>query len=914
MSPLRLIACALLAALAGSAAAQSHPADPLDLLLTQLSADDYQTRDDATRKIFRLGEAVEPVLRARLRAEADPEAIRRLRYILENIVPPKLAVLVVRADAETGLRAGDLITHVNGRRVRRQSEFRERLSNPSGSPAAVMLRVLGPEGPRELGPVDLSQFDDLRNFSAPRGERIAEALRLFGDGMAERAYDVLQTDLHEIPEDELSSVTIARIAHAAGDLPTALMRMAGSEVAVRSDLSADRSEWAAPSRLDLAAPGKAPFQLEWQLFTEGGPRLWQTPTEPDLRVQRVLVPAGRFADAGVRAAEIWWTKYRDELGHNDETNRIAGNQLAVCGWMFAELGLTSECCRIIEPRSAILRNSPRSVRKWVRVETDAWLPFLAGEEPAALDSFYADAFDVLRRPTDDASSFLLIQNPFIAARLAFFLYRFPDDPRVEEVLSVIDAHAHPLLAEYIYWMLLSLYDGNADVVRTSLHRLLPALPDAAARNHARAAVLLEYVTERPDLDVIAAARQRIFNTPPGPERDRALAVADAVSDVLRRRYDQAAATLAPLADAHELTPLRETVRFLSDPPASAANHAALADARIALPIGSDDNVWVILSANRRLHVFDAQAGTLAPLAAPSATWFPNPLTWPWFGRHAASGRTWIYDRRRVVELTPDPPAPLRLNIDTLAIPAFHAHLSSAFDRLAEAVADVPVSRNEDGEFLREELRANQEFFADPDLPEIGLIESLSPDGRYVHVVIRGGPHLILDTQSGRAWPSAWFQQELALAAPPTFFARRMAPDPDSGGERILLYSDAGLLRFEPAAESVIRYDLPGKDPHPPVIPESLPYERRDPRFAYCARLPEDGGAVYRLWVDDDAIEPLSIVNVSLPPEFYRVMTRSSIRNSLDRALHERNLPGLQECIADAARVVEAWILRRQEQP
>jgi hypothetical protein len=67
---------------------------------------------------------------------------------------------------------------------------------------------------------------------------------------------------------------------------------------------------------------------------------------------------------------------------------------------------------------------------------------------------------------------------------------------------------------------------------------------------------------------------------------------------------------------------------------------------------------------------------------------------------------------------------------------------------------------------------------------------------------------------------------------------------------VMLLSDQGLIRFDVAAEKFARIDLPGDAPHAAVIPEWAPYDRRDPRFVYCARLPEEGGAVFRYHTAD----------------------------------------------------------------
>jgi hypothetical protein len=108
--------------------------------------------------------------------------------------------------------------------------------------------------------------------------------------------------------------------------------------------------------------------------------------------------------------------------------------------------------------------------------------------------------------------------------------------------------------------------------------------------------------------------------------------------------------------------------------------------------------------------------------------------------------------------------------------------------------------------------------------------------------------------------------------------------------------------------------LPGSNPHAPLVPESTPYERRDPRFVYCARLPEDGGRVYRVKLADESVEEMDMVNEALPEHYYDVRLRSEIRAELDRRLAEDGLPDLQTFVADTIETVAQWAREQESRP
>jgi hypothetical protein len=244
-----------------------------------------------------------------------------------------------------------------------------------------------------------------------------------------------------------------------------------------------------------------------------------------------------------------------------------------------------------------------------------------------------------------------------------------------------------------------------------------------------------------------------------------------------------------------------------------------------------------------------------------------------------------------------------MNIRTEQIPEFHRTIAPLFTTFADALADAPAPDGQTGEYLRGEIQQNGEFVADPDLPEIGVIRKLPQDPRIVHVALRGGPHLLVDKKAGRVWSSRWIADKLDLDAAPAFFAQALWDQP---APVLMLFTDQGLVRFDTAAETLTRIALPGDKPHPALIPESTPYSRRDPRFVYCARLPEDGGAVYRITVADNAVERVDMTNEALPEGFYALRTRAAIRADIDRRFQASGLPPLEEFIRDAIALVELW--------
>ncbi|MBU0639446.1 MAG: hypothetical protein KKB50_11325 [Planctomycetes bacterium] len=906
----RLLAVGLAAAVIGAVAVvhavqerEREQEATLAELVARLGDEQYDVREQATRSIFKLGRSALPQLREFLAQETDPETTHRLRFLLDNMIPPDRAALVVRAEPASGLNPGDLITHANGRRVRTAAALHSRLNEADGG---LLLRVQGQYGPREVGPVGGHPRHAYADYHAPRGDALAEIIRLYAAGYAERAYQLLQTVPPPIPEGELSAALRARIAYTAGDGAMAWQLVADKPALAQPAQLGNL--WSDPSRLDLTGPGRAPLRLEWRLWSTGAELSFEHRNDPDLRVQRVLVPARRYADALGAAAEFWSSRYRSRLGENPENAPAAGNMLAVMSWMLSEMDLLSECCRLIEPRSVILRRAEGGVRKWMRVQTDAWLPFLAGSPKQALDGFYEDAQDVLRQASRRDHETVLVRQPEVAAMIAFFLYQTPADPRALEMLRLVNRPGQAGLSAYVHWMCYGLHEANHEPIRAHLAAILPSLANDEVGTCAFAVALLELLRTTPNDDVLATARERLAQSS-AADTPQWLVTTDVLRCLAAGQVEAARQVLASCGGGAQLAALRHTLDFADHPPPGADRHAELLAPLLAVPIGPERDVWLIVTRDRRLLRFDAASDQLAALEKPTDTWFPGPLNWPWIGREENSGRVWLYDRRRVIEIAADDRAPLRLNISARDIPAFARFVSPVFSTLAGAAAALPPDDGEQGEFLRAELRANGEFVANPAFPEIGFIRPLAENERVVHVAFRGGPHVLIDTTTGRAWTSAWMAERLGLGAPPAFLAQGMWPWEGAvpGAELVVfLMSDQGLLRFDVADETLERLELPGDEPHPAVIPESCPYTRRDARWVYCARLPEAGGQVYRLNVGEQRIEAMDMVNEMLPAGYYDTQSRAALRAALEQRLTGAGLPVLDALIADAAAAVARW--------
>jgi hypothetical protein len=450
-------------------------------------------------------------------------------------------------------------------------------------------------------------------------------------------------------------------------------------------------------------------------------------------------------------------------------------------------------------------------------------------------------------------------------------------------------------------MLFSLNPRNEDRIRRDLARLLPRLDGPHADTVAFALALLAYVSPAEDAELFASARERVALSTDTQFRATRLPLVDALRALRGGRPDEALALLADAPPAPGRDLLRSTAKFLRQPPVSLESHPELASAVAATQVGGETPGWIVLNRDRRWYRVDAAASAVTPLQPPTADWFPGALNWPWIGRAADGERVWTYDRRRLIEIGRAASRALRLNLQPEQIDAFDRNVSPVFNDIADAIAATPIPAGERGEFLRAEVQAYQDYVADPDLHDLAVVAPVEHAPGLLHVAVRGGPQLLVDTVGRRVWSSLWIAQQAGLERPPMFFPVAV---PNVSPARVFLMSDQGLLRFDPVAETVALVPLPEEPAAGPVVPESCPYERRDERFLYCARPPADGGAVFRLNLATGAFEKLDMKNHVLPAAYYTLRTRDGLRRALDAVLAEAlGVPSLRTFIQDTRETV-----------
>ena len=127
--------------------------------------------------------------------------------------------------------------------------------------------------------------------------------------------------------------------------------------------------------------------------------------------------------------------------------------------------------------------------------------------------------------------------------------------------------------------------------------------------------------------------------------------------------------------------MRTTAEFLTATQISVAQIPALRAPLLAVPLGTVRKSWLVLGRDRRLLRFDVNSSALTPVEKPSPAWFPSPLNWPWLGYEESSGRVWVYDRRRVVEVCQPNNHTLALNINTSDIAGFDRYIRPIFGKL-----------------------------------------------------------------------------------------------------------------------------------------------------------------------------------------------------------------------------------------
>jgi hypothetical protein len=884
------------------AAAPAETPPTVNEYITRLADPDWATRDAATRALLRLGPPIREELVQARDAATDPEVVRRLHFVIENLTPPDDAIIVVSVRPDAPLQPGDVVTHFNGRAVR-DMRTPQGLDIPT---RALELRLWASDGPRTVRVPDARMLNTWTDYEPTTGPLIAALLHDYATGYAERAVDKL-IELAAIPggTERVPSAVRGLIRYTVGDDSELGDLLETGDVLVDPQPRAGATVWNTPSLLDTLVPVKAPFQIEWLLWQSSALRRGSFVVDPEPRIQRVLVPAGRHTEALARSASLWWHQLRNALNGRDPDLNHAGNMLAVTSWMCSELDLLSECARLIEPRSRVLRSARRGVTKWVRVRTEAWLPFLAGDPAAALELFYAPALRILEHPLKPDDPAVLTQNPEVAARIAFFLYQFPNDERVARTLTVVNHPHQSARTPYGWWMLFALRAGNFAAIQRDYAALAENLPAEHLPVVGRNLALLEYIAEQPRAEVFARARELALQASDPATRAAATAEIDTLQALALDQLDTAARTMAAARPSVGGRALATTLRFrqqLADRPADALS-AAQRKPLLAVPADESATAWLVLTNDRQLIRYDTAADQFSPITPPTADWFPTPLTWPWFGHDPASGRAWIYDRRRVVEPA-DTPDALRLNLPTELIAAFDRDLTAHVETLATELGSRPTPGDpaEDSEFLRADIQAHAGYVADPDLPELSVLTPLPNDPRVLHAATRNGVSLLIDSTSGMAWTSKMLADRTGSADLKWLLPHAV---PESPTPLLYCLTNAGLLELDLAADRVVRRALPGDTPHPPLIREVMPYVRRDPRFVYFARTPEDGGQVYRLDRERDAIEPTSITNLALPPDYDRQRPRSVLRARIDARLADFDVPPLAEFIAVADRETAA---------
>lgn len=891
------LACLALAPARAQTTAPTPTDVPVAQLIDEMGDADFRVREGAMRHIIALGNAAVPAMRARLEVESDPEIRHRIRFVLEAVLPPEQAVLVIRSGTRE-ISAGEIVTHVDLERVRSQREL-GRLHRKSRD-ARHTLRVNGVEGAREVRDVDLDVLERTADYRAPQGEAIASAVRLYAAGYAEQAYAQLERLSTPPHSDELPPRLHAFIAYTAGHGRAAVELFDAQSTP--SDPFAQRfgrDAWG----LDSVGPFPAPYRFQtmlWEKELERGDRSYDT---RDRALQATLIPPNRDLEALTTAAALWYHELRP-FAARDQERTPAGNSLAVIGWMLSDLDLVSESVRVIEPRSRLLK-VPQSF-KWTRVQIGGWAAFLRGDVAGALDEAYENARSVIIDRSDP--NYELIRNPRVAAGIALFLYQAPEDPRRSELHRLLLATEpdHRTLLSAAGWMAFSATPANAAAVRGDLLSLLPALNcgDGCAATVARWLATMLYAEGNDDPAALNSVREALGSAPPGVERDAWVAAFDAMRELAAGRPREAVRVLEPVRDQWQVRNLVETARFADEHGDAGRKRVELRNPLLAVPFDAARQNWLIVTRGAGLARYEVARDELTPIEPPTRNWLAGPVNWPWVGRDLAGGRVWLYDRRRVLEVTPNESHPVRLNIDADDVPRFETFVAPVFCSLGEALRDAPPPAGETGEFLRAEILANGEFVSDPDLHDVGYLAPVPQDERLVQLSLRGGPSLLIEPAAGKAWTSPWLARKLGEPAAPLFIAEALRGRP---APVAMLASDRGLIRFDTSDESVARVELPDGDSTRAIVPEWTPYVRRDPRWYYFAVPPSDGGQVYRLDVSSGTVEAVDMLNEALPAAYFRIRSRAALRCEIDERLGQlpSPVPALAALLEDARRTVEA---------
>lgn len=881
--------------------AQADP-NQLSSHVEQLAAEVHHDREAAMVALLSLGPEIRSEIEVALRQADDPEVRRRLRYVLEHVSPPQSGLIVLNTTKASVIRPGDIITHIDGRKVSSETN----LNQIGIMQREVTLQLWSSSGPRTVRVTDLNHVRSTLNYERATGDQLAGMIRDYAQGFPERAAEQLESNPSLRRSQQLSQEFRIVLDFANGRRNTALQPILDDSNISRTWIRPSEQRqfnrpgtiWDLPAPIDLKSPIETPFQLEWELWQNAGPQASVFRSDPDVRVQRVLVPANRHLDALVSCAAIWWNNYQGRdlftIPQSESINK-AGNMLAVVSWMAWELDLLSECSRLIEPRSRVLRRLVRAtngppIKKWLRVHTDAWLPYLQGDPKAALDMYYDEALRILEHPLQPNNPAVLTQNPAVAGVMAYFLYQFPTDERVQPTLKIVNHPHQSARLDYAWWMCLALRAGNYETIRTHLGQLTPNLPTQSVPRFARGMALLEYIADNPTPETFATASELVTQHAPIESRAALRAEVQTLRHLSADDLEAAAESIKAAADSTGGPVLKETIAFREWLGNAPLNTLSDRPPRLAVPADPNRDTWLIVTENRQMMRYDRVQDQLQPLTDVPGNWFPGVLTWPWIGFEESTGRTWAYAPRAVYELG-NSDRPVRVSLETDQIAEFDRAVRPIFSTFAKALASGRVLDTRDGEYLIEDVSTQIAPIASPAWPEISELRVLPEDKRLTHLATRNGVHCLINKESATAWTNLDITESLRLE-----YLEWLMPVAarDANTPIAYLMTNVGLIELDTAKNTLARRTLPDLPEDTGVVAEYLPYERHDPRYVYFALGPENGGDLYRLNRESDEITKLQTQNFGYSRSFYRQRSRAWIRDEIDRRLEERGVPNLAE--------------------
>lgn len=890
------------------AATSTHTAvEDFGALIEQLGDEDYRLREAATSALLGRGAAIRTDLQAALKQCGDPEVRRRLHYIIEHVTPPRSGMIVLNVPSDELLTAGDIITHINDRRIPDDGDL-SLIANPDEQDLVVQLWT--PAGPEQTRLKFLSNLRAAVKYEPKTGAILSEIIRDFANGYPERARQKLINSPILTWSQQPSDRFRALLDFTVGIHNSAIERWADTPQKAAALVRPTRqfnvfttsTIWDSPAPIDLSIPHSAPFQLQWDLWSRAGQQPSVNSSDPDLRVQRVLVPANRHIDALVRCAGIWWSQYRHNLPSEPSIRTQAGNMLAVVSWMAYELDLLSECSHLIEPRSRYLRLSSRDINKWLRVHTDAWLPYLQADSQGALDMFYEDALRILEHPLQPNDPAVLTQNPTVAGRLAYFLYQFPGDARLRPTLEAVNHPHQSARVDYAWWMCHALRAGNFNVIREHLAALAPNLPSEVVPRYARGMALLEYIADNPTPAAFANAAELIAQHAEPESRAALLAEVQTLSHLTAGEIERATETMEQAAKSPGGAILRETVAFRRWLATAPLNTLSDRPPLIAVPADPNFDNWVVMTSSRQLMRYDGNTDQLTPITDNSSDWFPGVLNWPWLGFEPESGRVWAYTRNSLHEINAASNA-IQASLPPDQFVEFDQAIRPVFSAFAHALAAGRPLEARDGQYLSSDINIPDAPVSLPSRPDVCELIHLPGDERIVHLATRNGVHLLINTVSKHAWQQQDFAQAIGVDG---FQWIMPLAARDSESPIAYLLTDHGLIELNLDSGQIKHRELPDLAADTPVVAEHLPYTRREPRYIYFATAPEAGAAMYRLDRESDTIAKLETQHFGQQRSFYRQRSRSWIRDEIDRRLAAEGIPSLIEFIETTEQLTELF--------